>query len=84
MVEDFYQLASGDGIEALKNPVSSPAPENPALEAAIDRSVHYKDDQKIYIVRGDSLFSVKSTDVQVDRNGDLRNITILNAHMVKL
>ena len=85
-VDDFYKLASGDGAETVPEPPQEPSkPENnPALEAAKERAVNYKSDKKIYIVRGDSLFSIDSLDVKVTRKGDLRDIVILNAVMVKL
>lgn len=81
--DEFYELASGDGATDGKPSVTEQDTENPTLKSAKERAVNYKSDKKIYIVRGDSLFSVDSTDIKVTRKGDLRDIVISNAVMVK-
>lgn len=86
MGDDFYKLASGDGAGTVPETPQEPTqPDiNPVLETAKERAVNYSSDKKIYIVRGDSLFSIDSTDITVTRKGDLRDIVILNAVMQKL
>ena len=85
---EFYQISEGD---RNRKSTSSFTPKTPAptahaspIDVAKQESKSYKDDGKIYIVRGEDLFVIDSADIHVTRpvNG-LRTITIKKAKMLK-
>jgi hypothetical protein len=96
--DDFYKLATGEGkdpkkIKASPEVESRPVEvddnrlpaegEYPPLDLARTRARNYENEKKIYIVRGKDLFVVNSNEISVTRKGTLRNISVINAQMLK-